>query len=145
MLCIFGSSKQQESSLSTICDETGICHPNSGLWLFRLGSTHSLIVLSVGCLVSVGGLLQCCFWPCTSLKKNCSHPRLNAPLELLKAVHNIKHKDSCAACSNVQPVIVRTFGIKIDQTWPKPAFLKPTNPCRHTQCSWGRLNFFYWW
>ena len=79
-------------------DKTGICQPSLSLWFFRLfvwmGCTHCLIVLPLGCPVSVGGLLQ--GLPLTMYFTEELLPRFNvAPfcLELLQDVHNTKHRD----------------------------------------------------
>ena len=91
----FWQLKPQECN----CDQTGICQPSSSLWFFRLfvwmGSTHCLIVLPLGCLASVGGLLQ--GLPLTMYFTEELLPRFNVAsfcLELLHDVHNTKHRDS---------------------------------------------------
>ena len=80
-------------------DKTGICQPSLSLWFFRLfvwmGCTHCLIVLPLGCPVSVGGLLQ--GLPLTMYFTEELLPRFNVAsfcLELLQDVHNTKHRDS---------------------------------------------------
>ena len=97
--CIFWqlkTTRMQGNKVQSACDRTGICQPSSSLWFFRLfvwmGSTYCLLVLPLGCPVSVGGLLQ--GLPLTTEELL---PRFNVAsfyLELLQDVHNTKHRDS---------------------------------------------------
>ena len=80
------------------------------LWFFRLfvwmGSTHCLIVLPLGCPISVGGLLLQGL-PLTMYFTKELLPRFNVAsfcLELLQDVHNTKHRDSVLLISDVQAV-----------------------------------------
>ena len=114
------------------CDKTGICQPSSSLWFFRLfvwmGCTHCLIVLPLGCPVSVGGLLQ----GFTSDPEELL-PRFNVAsfcLELLQDVHNTKHRDSVLLVSMYRLsilVILASNSAQRRLVPTKTSLMKPTS------------------
>ena len=86
---------------------------------------HSLIVLPLGCPVSVGGLLQ--GLPLTMYFTKELLPRFNVAsfcLELLQDVHNTKHRDTVLLVAIYSLSIVGNSGIK---------FSSKAGSCRQNQ------------
>ena len=96
-----------------------------------MGCTHCLIVLPLGCPVSVGGLLQ--GLPLTMYFTEELLPRFNVAsfcLELLQDVHNTKHRDSVLLVSMYRLsilVILASNSAQRRVVPTKTSLMKPTS------------------